>query len=233
MRFRSTARRAVLAAVTALLGLSLVLVSTPAEAAKYDVSSGPNTSKRVILTYDDCPRSLKAFKRTVRAAEKLNVGLALFPTGACIRAGKFDAAYARRHGHYVFNHSVTHADLSRLSYARVKRELSAPGVVTNYGRPPYGASDATVRRAYRAKGMRMWLWDVDTNDWRGKSRASVVRYVVRNSRKGDTVLMHLQWNGFSGTAIRQMKAGLAKRGIKLCRNYVGTTPRKPAGSLPC
>ena len=77
-----------------------------------------------------------------------------------------------------------------------------------------GALDATVRRAYRAKGMRVWLWDIDTNDWLGKSRASLVRYVVRNSGKGDTVLMHMQWNGFSGTAIRQMKSGLANRGIK-------------------
>jgi peptidoglycan-N-acetylglucosamine deacetylase len=90
-----------------------------------------------------------------------------------------------------------------------------------------------VRAAYRAKGMRIWLWNVDTLDWRGKSRASVVRYVVNNTQRGQTVLMHMQWKGWSGAALRDMKAGLARRGIKVCRNYPGTAPARPTGALRC
>lgn len=193
----------------------------------YSISRGPNETNRVILTFDDCPKSLKAFKKTVVAAEKANVGLALFPTGDCIKSGLFDAKYARKHGHHVFNHSVSHPDLTKLSKSEVKKQLRSPGVETTYGRPPYGAYNNTVKSAYKAVGMKIWTWTVDTNDWRGKSKSEVVNYVVKNAKKKDTVLMHMQWNGFSGDAIKKMKKGLNKKGITVCRNYEGTAPAKP------
>jgi peptidoglycan-N-acetylglucosamine deacetylase len=228
---------AVLLALLPMGGQPVLAEAAPAaiaaRAKPYSTSRGPNTSPFAVLSFDDCPRSAAAFRRVVLQAEQLNIALVLFPTGQCIRAGRFNVAFARRHGHYVFNHSVSHPDLTRLSSAAIRRQLSKPGVVTNYGRPPYGAVSARVRAAYRAKGMRIWLWSVDTNDWRGKSRSAVVRYVVRNTRRGQTVLMHMQWNGFSKTALRDMRNGLARRGIKVCRNYPGTAPARPRGALRC
>lgn len=194
---------------------------------RYSITTGPNLTNRVVLTYDDCPTSLTAFKQTVLAAEAADIGLALFPTGNCMTSGRFDAAFARAHGMHVFNHSVNHPDLTTLSSAGVRRELSAPGITTTYGRPPYGAYNATTKAAYRSVGMRIWTWTVDTNDWRGKSQSQVVNYVVSSSRGGDAVLMHMQWKGFSPTAVRAMKSGLNAKGVSVCRNYVGTVPVKP------
>lgn len=193
----------------------------------YSRSSGPNTSSRVILSYDDCPKSYSAFQAAVLGAEALDVALVLAPTGNCLATGRFDVAYARAHGHYVINHSVSHPDLTTLSYSGVRTQLSSPGVVTSYGRPPYGAYDFTVRNAYASKAMRIWLWDVDTRDWTGKTSTQVVSYVVGNSRSGDTVLMHMGWNAFTKTAISQMKSGLATKGLGVCRNPDTTTPKYP------
>ena len=121
-----------------VFAFSLIVASgvatSPAQADGYSISRGPNTSNKVILTFDDCPKSLSSFKKTVKAFSYMGVRVALFPTGNCIKAGKFDAKYARKMGHYVFNHSITHPDLRTLSYAGVKRELGKPGVVTTYGR---------------------------------------------------------------------------------------------------
>lgn len=193
---------------------------------KYPISSGPNTSSRVVLTFDDCPKSLSAFKAAVIGAEKLGIALALFPTGNCISAGRFDAAYARAHGHYVFNHTISHPDLTDLSYSSAYAQLGSPGVVTNYGRPPGGSYNTlTVRNAYAKRAMRIWTWNVDTNDWRGKTQSQVVSYVVTYTKPGNTVLMHMGWNAFNTTAISQMKSGLAKRGISVCRNLGATTQR--------
>lgn len=226
MKLINKAKRVSLVVVSLLAALLLQpLVALPAAA--YDIGRGPNESSRAVLTYDDCPKSLKDFKRTVKAAKKLNIGLVLFPTGNCIKSGRFDVAYARKNGHWVFNHSVSHPDLRKLSYSLVLKELGKPGVRSSFGRPPYGAYNSTVKKAYKAKKMKIWMWTVDTNDWRGKSRQSVVSHVINNTRKGDTVLMHMQWNGFSATAIKQMKAGLKKKGVKLCRNYDGKTPLRP------
>lgn len=201
---------------------------TPAPSGPYSITKGPNTSNRVILTFDDCPKSLSSFRTTVKAVSDMGVRLALFPTGDCVTAGRFDAAYARSLGHYVFNHSISHPQLTNLSYSAVVRQLGAPGIVTTYGRPPYGAYNSTVRSAYDAVGMRIWTWTVDTNDWRGKSSSELVRYVVNNSSGGDTVLMHMQWNGFNASSIRSMRDGLSAKGVGMCRN-TGAVAAKPAG----
>ncbi len=193
----------------------------------YNNRKGPNNTDRVTLTYDDCPNSLSAFKATVRAGEELGIALALFPRGDCIAKGNFEPDFARAHGHYVFNHSISHPSLPQLSFDEVVKELGAPGVVTTYGRPPFGASSPTVKRAYDAVGMRQWFWNVDTNDWRDKTQEEVVDYVVENTRAGNSVLMHMQWRAFNGDALREMKSGLAARGISVCRNRGVPTAVKP------
>lgn len=197
---------------------------------RYTISRGPNRSNYVVLSFDDCPRSLAAFREAVLGAESQGIALSLLPTGQCLQGGTFDAAFARAHGHYVFNHSVSHPNLTTLSYSSAYAQLGAPGVVTNYGRPPYGAyNTTTVRNAYAMRAMRIWTWNVDPRDWEGKSQATVVSYVVANTRAGDTVLMHMQWNAFNPTALAQLKSGLAGRGLAVCRNK-GATAVRPAMS---
>jgi peptidoglycan/xylan/chitin deacetylase (PgdA/CDA1 family) len=203
----------------------------------YDRGRGPNYTSRVVLTFDDCPRSASAFLSVVKAAKAADMGLVLAPTGNCLSSYKAKhidlAALARSHGQYVINHSVSHPELTRIPYASVLTQLSAPGVVTNVGRPPYGATNATVAMAYTAKGMRQWTWTVDTRDWTGKTTAQVVSYVVRYSKAGSTVLMHMGWNGFTAGALAQMKSGLAGRGLRPCTAYHGTTPTRLPTTLPC
>lgn len=199
-------------------------------AASYSMYRGPNTGTRVVLTYDDCPKSSSAFKDTINHATKRGIGLVLFPTGECIKRfkkGKFDLVkYARERGHWVANHSDTHPDLTTLSSKKVVDQIDGTAV-SNYGRPPYGAINQTVKDAYASvknygrKGMRIWLWQVDTNDWKGKSRSQVVKAVVNNATAGSTVLMHLQWNGFSPKALDAIKEGLTKKKLSLCRVWRG------------
>ena len=84
-----------------------------------------------------------------------------------------------------------------------------------------------MRDAFAAKSMRMWLWDVDTNDWRGKTQSQVVSYVITYAHSRDTVLMHMGWNAFTPGAMSAMKAGLARKGLGVCRNPGTTTPTYP------
>lgn len=203
----------------------------------YNRGTGPNYTSRVIATFDDCPTSISAFQAMVQAAKAAKVGLVLSPTGDCLTKFKAQgtdlAALARSNGQYVINHSVSHPDLTTLSYASAVQQLRAPGVVTNFGRPPYGATNTTVATAYTAVGMRQWTWTVDTRDWEGKTTADVVSYVTSQSKAGSTVLMHMQWNAFNPTALSQIKSGLAARGLALCNVYPGTTPTRLPPALPC
>lgn len=196
---------------------------------RYPRSTGPNRTSRVVLSFDDCPTSLAGFQSAVLGAQYLGIALVLFPTGQCIGTGRFSPSYARSHGDYVFNHSISHPDLTTLGYSGVLYQLGAPGVVTTFGRPPGGNYNTlTVLDAYAMKAMRVWTWSVDTRDWTGKSQSEVVSYVVTNARAGSTVLMHMGWHAFNTSALSQIKAGLAARGLGVCRN-LGPTAVAPTG----
>lgn len=190
---------------------------------KYDIYKGPNTTDYVLLTYDDCPASAKAFKSVIDYVSGRGFTLIVFPTGVCVKSHLkrgFDLVqYARNRGIWVGNHSYDHPQLTRLSADKIKAQIT--NIKAGVGRPPYGAINDKVRKAYAKAGMRPVLWDVDTNDWRGKSRSQVVNHVGKYARKGSNVLMHLQHKGFSVEAIKAIESKLAKRGLELCPVWRG------------
>ncbi|WP_181578223.1 SH3 domain-containing protein [Arthrobacter sp. AQ5-05] len=206
---------------------------------------GPNKTPRVVLTYDDCPRNLSSFKAVINYAGKSNIGLVIAPTGDCLvsfkrRYGVDLASLARAKGQWVINHSVNHVDLRKLSCTQGARELRGTGVRTNYGRPPYGAINSNVRCAYARADMRIWTWTRDTLDWMVRSKQTTVARAGA-AKRGDTVLMHMQWQGFTPDSVRQIRNRLSDRGIGLCRAYhgkdgkgaVARTPVNLPSSLPC
>lgn len=204
-----------------------------ASSATYNPYRGPNRTSRVVLTYDDCPKDVYYMKSMSNAAKLVGVGIVMAPTGDCVSSERFDANYARARGQYVINHSVSHPDLTKLSSSQVASQLSLPGVVTNYGRPPYGATNSTVAAVYAQKGMRQWLWTKDTNDWKGYSQSYLTNYVINNAASGDTILMHMQHNAFNKQALFDMVAGIRARGLELCKPYPGTAPVRLPYDLPC
>lgn len=204
----------------------------------YNNRRGPNYSRAAVFTFDDCPNNLSKLRAGLNWLEDNNVGAWFFPTGNCITSfqSRYDVnivSLMRSHGQLVGNHSVSHPDLTTLSYNGAKNQLGSPGVVTNYGRPPYGASNSTVRSAYRAVGMRQVFWTVDTQDWTGKSASQVTSYVINHTGRGDNVLMHMQWNGFTPSAMATMKRGLNNKGVAVCHKSFDVAPRNWPSRVDC
>lgn len=209
------------------------------------LNKGPNKTSRVVLTFDDCPSTLSSYKAAIDYAANANIGLVIAPTGDCLasyksRYGVDLASLARSKGQWVINHSISHPNLTPLTCLQAGAQLGGSGVHTNFGRPPYGAIDGSVRCGYDSKGMALWTWSRDTEDWKVKSKSITISRASA-ALAGDTVLMHMQWYGFSPDSLRQIKANLAKRGIGVCRAYRGSdhagsvlrTSVKLPTSLPC
>jgi peptidoglycan/xylan/chitin deacetylase (PgdA/CDA1 family) len=103
----------------------------------------------------------------------------------------------------VGNHTVDHADLTRLSSAAVTREiaLAATEIRRATGRDthplfrfPYGARDARTLAICHRLGYVSVRWTVDTAGWMGSSMqspAGAVRRVLDDLVPGEIVLMHL------------------------------------------
>jgi len=96
----------------------------------------------------------------------------------------------------IEDHTLTHPLLTGLAPAQVRRQIcvAATADTTAFGRrpvlfrPPYGGTNAVVRRAAAGCGMRaVVLWDVTVN--RG-----ALQYVAgrRHLQAGDIVLMHFR-----------------------------------------
>jgi peptidoglycan-N-acetylglucosamine deacetylase len=79
--------------------------------------------------------------------------------------------------------------------------------------PPYGAFGPGIMRAAGALGYReVLLWDIDTNDWRGRTPAAITAQVVKEARPGSIALLHTLPQ--SAAALPDVIRGLRARGLE-------------------
>jgi peptidoglycan/xylan/chitin deacetylase (PgdA/CDA1 family) len=125
-------------------------------------------------------------------------------------------------GHEVGNHSYDHPALTKLSPEGVRAQLSRTNeqlrlingdrpVATM--RPPFGARNRMTDEICQEMGMKVILWDVDTNDWRKRTAAQITETVLRSVQPGSIVLFHDRLQG-SLDAQGPIIDGLRARGYR-------------------
>lgn len=193
-------------AAAASVGLSGATAYAPADARCQD-SAG-----KVQLTFDDAapPAKVNAIL-DVLAARHVRAGF--FILGPWAAANPDVMARIRSEGHWLGNHTASHRALTSLSDDGVRREI-AGGVQGELLRPPYGQYDGRVRRAVEAAGYRLCLWSVDTLDWKGRSADAIRETVMRETRPGGVILLHLQAPQ-TLQALPALIDGLRSRGLEL------------------
>jgi peptidoglycan/xylan/chitin deacetylase (PgdA/CDA1 family) len=176
---------------------------------------------RVALTFDDCLYE-DAWSKILSVLRKNHVKATFFCPGQYVYIHPEMARRTVRDGHSVGSHAWDHALLGGRAASettwRLRRDEHAwwdvaHDVAAPFFRPPYGSSDsAVVAGAGAASYQRVVLWDVDTNDWRGRSPGEISATVVHESRPGSIVLMHVLPN--TAAALPSMLRGLEARGLK-------------------
>ncbi len=137
----------------------------------------------VALTFDDGPGASTA--AIVRILQSFNVRASFFNIGINEVSDPTDVVAEARDGFTLNDHSWTHPALTSLSssgewsqIAAVASEQRALVGSSPCGlRPPYGAYDATTLADARAQSMSLWMWNVDTEDW--KAQGSGTAYWVQ------------------------------------------------------
>ncbi len=100
-------------------------------------------------------------------------------------------------GHAVGSHTYGHDNLTRLSHgARLATFDKLQSAVTRHGgpkmtcyRPPYGATNSSVRASAAQRGMVEWLWNVDPRDWSDPGVSKILASFNR-LEDGDVVVIH-------------------------------------------
>ncbi len=136
------------------------------------------TGKTVALTFDDGPgpttRGVISVLRSYGVtATFFNIGQNAAAYPSLVRQEAVD-------GYLVGNHSWNHPDMPPLSASAQAAQMdqataeqrSLIGWAPCAFRPPYGNYDSTLLSLAQQRRMKVWLWSVDTEDWKADGSAS-------------------------------------------------------------
>lgn len=208
-------RFAIRALIAGLLGTTLVGTVNWAFAAPPPVDC--RKEKCVALTFDDGP--VADSKRLQSMLTSQDAKATFFVVGEMAQKNPQLVRSAADAGFQIGNHSWDHSNLTKLSKAEIKSQLSrtdkvvkdATGKKPTTLRAPYGAQNAKVRAA---AGRPLVHWNLDTLDWKYRDTPRLVRTVNKKTKPGDIVLMH-DIHKTTVDAVPEIIKGLKARGFHL------------------
>ncbi len=180
--------------------------------------------KMVALTYDDGPSIYTP--RVLKTLKENNAVATFFVVGNRVPTYSDTVKKAHDMGCEIGNHTYEHKNLTRVSEAEVKRQITktnrnvkkvtgqAPVIV----RPTGGATNANVKQWV---GMPSIIWSIDTLDWKTRNAGSTKKAVLDHVKDGDIVLMHDLYSA-TASASETIIPELVKRG---CLLYTSPSPR--------
>ena len=134
---------------------------------------------------------------------------------------------AASRGHFVGNHTWSHAYLPDLSRDELLRQVDTTGAVLAQAlgaaptlvRPPYGARTPEVLTWLAGHGLTSVVWDVDAGDWAEPGVDAVVDRAAGKATGGSIILMHDAGGDRSQTvaALPRILRILLDRGHRLVR----------------
>ena len=150
----------------------------------------------VSLTFDDGPDPVLT-PRLLGILDRIGVPATFFVLGKKLdETGIRIVRNATAAGHSLGNHSFNHHNLAKLPEERVAEELRTTQCLIDrcsdgprLFRPPYGATNNTVREAAWRGRYKLVLWNVDALDWRLQDARWVDRTVAKISPAGHSVVL--------------------------------------------
>jgi peptidoglycan/xylan/chitin deacetylase (PgdA/CDA1 family) len=186
------------------------------------VTNGGGREKLVALTFDDGPGPLTM--KFVALLNRLEAPSTFYVQGGMLELYPEALKAAVAGGHELGAHGWSHIDLTGAWGDTFQREVfgtrdqikQITGVDPGTMRPVYGAVDDRVIRDASPARMVQVLWDVDTNDWQGKSAGQIADHVLQTATAGSIVLMHDGGDARRSTlrSLPRIVEGLRAKGIE-------------------
>jgi peptidoglycan/xylan/chitin deacetylase (PgdA/CDA1 family) len=175
----------------------------------------PGSGKTVALTFDDGPGPSTA--GIIAVLRTYGVPATFFNIGENAAARPALVREEASLGYLVGNHTWNHPNMPGLSSSQQAAQLDDATAeqeqLIGYGpcafRPPYGDYDSTTLTLAQQRGMKVWLWSVDTEDWEADGSSSsywVNRIISLAEQEGGAlrnplVLMHNAPSGDPATVL--------------------------------
>lgn len=158
---------------------------------------GPTGVKNVALTFDDGP-DMQYTPQVLDVLRDKGVKATFFLIGNRVEDYPDVAKRIVEEGHLVGNHTYSHPEIMKATGAPLQKELaSTEQALSKIGasgsglfRPPYGAISPNLVEEAASLGYRIAMWSVDSLDWRGLPKDTVVAKVMEMMSPGAVVLQH-------------------------------------------
>ena len=198
------------AAVLAVLGLCALLRGSTSRQGQATAALASENPKLIALTFDDGPRRSTTTKLLDGLAQR-GVKATFFLIGLNLDGNEDLVLRMDREGHQIGLHSYNHKLLTGLSTADFYTEVGAlrEKLTDLLGhndfvlRPPYGKTDAGVRKL---AGAPIILWSIDPEDWSDTDTARQTAHIVSQEQDGDIILLHDIYPSSVETALQVVDA---------------------------
>jgi peptidoglycan/xylan/chitin deacetylase (PgdA/CDA1 family) len=162
------------------------------------------SDNKIALTFD-CAWNDSDIASICETLKRHNVRATFFLVGDWAEKYPDSVRLLAENGHEIGNHSYNHAHYSRLSENDMLADMdkcdsvirSITGRDVTLFRAPYGEYNDTVVRTCDASGRMYIQWSIDSLDYGGADKESIIRRSTEKTAAGDIILLH---NGTDNTA---------------------------------
>ena len=174
---------------------------------------------KTALTFDDGPSRYTT--QIVDILEFFGVKGTFFFVGDRVADWRDEVQYASSHGHVIGNHSLSHADLTKLTREQLNQEINkassiisdATGQEVSLFRPPYGRWDEEVLEILAEQELTLALWNRDPRDWALSSSEILIDRVIQDNPSGGVIILHESKTTVQ--ALPEIIRALMQQGIEL------------------
>jgi peptidoglycan/xylan/chitin deacetylase (PgdA/CDA1 family) len=163
----------------------------------YPVFYGNTRLPEIALTFDDGPNPIYT-PQVLAVLQAYNIKATFFDVGYLVKDFPNIVRQEFLQGHSIGNHSWSHPQLTRLSYASILSQLvntsdaiqSVTGSRPTIFRPPYGSFNRIVLAQASQQKLSTILWNDEAHDWTTPGVNVIARRILNLARYGGIILLH-------------------------------------------
>lgn len=158
---------------------------------------GAATVKQVALTFDDGP-SPRYTPEILALLQRYQAHATFFVLGRKVEKYPYLVQALLRAGNEVGNHTFDHPRLTKTAESVRESEVERTAVdlellggrTSRWIRPPFSAYDARFKDYVAHTQGRLVMWSLDSGDWKGLDRDTIVKNVVNRVHPGSIIIFH-------------------------------------------